>query len=98
NKSRKRIDKDFRLHSALLISPPAMICQVRHLRRDSIARWPSIYNAPVSRERYLGIVVPERKAKMPVQAIDGRCGKCGYRLAWVLVGEKRLLANPLSSV
>ena len=29
---------------------------------------------------YLGIVVPERKAKMPVQAINGRCLKCGYRL------------------
>ena len=38
---------------------------------------------------YLGIVVPERKAKMPVQAINGRCLKCGYRLAWVLVRGKR---------
>ena len=37
---------------------------------------------------YLGIVVPERKAKMPVQAINGRCLKCGYRLAWGY-GEKR---------
>ena len=34
---------------------------------------------------YLGIVVTERKAKTPLQAIDGRCLKCGYRLAWVLV-------------
>ena len=32
---------------------------------------------------YLGIVVPERK-----QAINGRCQKCGYRLAWVLVRGK----------
>ena len=37
---------------------------------------------------YLGIVVPERKAKMPVQAINGWCLKCGYRLAWVLVRGK----------
>jgi hypothetical protein len=37
---------------------------------------------------YLGIVVPEQKAKMPVQAINGRCLKCGYRLAWVLVRWK----------
>jgi C4-type Zn-finger protein len=37
---------------------------------------------------YLGIVVPERKVKMPVQAINGRCLKCGYRLAWVLVRGK----------
>jgi hypothetical protein len=29
DKSRERIDKDFCFHSALLISPPAMICQVR---------------------------------------------------------------------
>ena len=29
---------------------------------------------------YLGIVIPELKAKLPVQAIDGRCLKCGYRL------------------
>src|SRR5262249_49079709 len=29
NKSRERIDKDFCLHSGLVISPPAMTCQVR---------------------------------------------------------------------
>jgi hypothetical protein len=32
---------------------------------------------------YLGIVVP-------VQAINGRSLKCGYRLVWVLVRGKRL--------
>jgi hypothetical protein len=32
---------------------------------------------------YLGIVLPKRKAKMPVQGINGRCLKCGYRLALV---------------
>jgi hypothetical protein len=32
---------------------------------------------------YVGIVVP-------VQAINGWCLKCGYRLAWVLVLGKRL--------
>jgi hypothetical protein len=37
---------------------------------------------------YLGIVVAERKAKTPGQAINGRCLKCGYRLAWVLVRGK----------
>jgi hypothetical protein len=41
---------------------------------------------------YLGIVVPELRAKMPVQAINGRCVKCGYRLAWVLVLGNGLLA------
>jgi C4-type Zn-finger protein len=38
---------------------------------------------------YLGIVIPEQKVKMPVQAINGRCLKCGYRLAWALVLGKR---------
>jgi C4-type Zn-finger protein len=42
---------------------------------------------------YLGIVVPERKAKTPVQAINGRCLKCGYRLAWVLVRSKNVNAT-----
>jgi hypothetical protein len=42
---------------------------------------------------YLGIVVPERKAKMPMQAINGRCLKCGYRLAWVLVRGKTTLLS-----
>jgi hypothetical protein len=39
---------------------------------------------------YLGIVVPERKGKMRVKAINGRCLKSGYRLAWVVVRGKRL--------
>jgi hypothetical protein len=47
---------------------------------------------------YLGIVVPERKAKMPVQAINGRCLKCGYRLAWVLVRGKTSAGKPSSMV
>jgi hypothetical protein len=38
---------------------------------------------------YLGIVVPERNAKKPVQAIDGRCLKCGYRLHGFWFVEKR---------
>jgi C4-type Zn-finger protein len=38
---------------------------------------------------YLGIVVPERKVKMPVQAINGHCLKCGYRLEWILIVDRR---------
>jgi len=53
---------------------------------DSIVPWPSTSNAPVPKYNgYLGIVIPERKAKLRVQAINGRCLKSGYRLAWVLV-------------
>ena len=46
---------------------------------------------------YLGIVVPEGKAKTPVQAINGRCLKCGYRLAWArknVSGTKRKPFQP----
>jgi hypothetical protein len=49
--------------------------------------------------RLFGNRCPERKGKMPVQAINVRCLKCGYRLAWVLVeengsGTKRRRFNP----
>ena len=37
--------------------------------------------------RLFGNRCPERKGKMRVQAINVRCLKCGYRLAWVLVEE-----------
>jgi hypothetical protein len=37
----------------------------------------------------LGIVVPEPKVKPPLQAINGRCLKCGYRLAWLMIRGKR---------
>jgi hypothetical protein len=50
--------------------------------------WLSISNAPVP-NGYLGIVVPEQKAKKPVQAINGRCLKCGYRLAWGFIRNPR---------
>jgi hypothetical protein len=56
-----------------------------------------LFNSPVAKylqrscpkcDGYLGIVAPERKTKMAVQAINGRCLKCSYRLAWVLVRGK----------
>jgi hypothetical protein len=54
--------------------------------RQAVVPWPSTSKAPVPKcNGYLGIVVPERKAKVAVQAIHGRCLKCGCRLAWVLV-------------
>jgi hypothetical protein len=43
-----------------------------------------------NRNSYLGIVVPERKCRSRVQAINGRCLKCGYRLALVVVRGKHL--------
>ena len=34
---------------------------------------------------YLGIVVREPGRNIRLQAINGRCAECGYRLAWLLV-------------
>src|SRR5437773_1121251 len=39
---------------------------------------------------YLAIVLPERERKMPVQAINGRCARCGHRLAWILIRGSRV--------
>ncbi len=56
---------------------------------DLITPWPSNLQCSCPKcNGYLGIVVPERKAKAPVQAINRWCVKCGYRLAWVLVREE----------
>jgi C4-type Zn-finger protein len=41
---------------------------------------------------YLGIVLPEPRRNIRLQAINGRCAECGYRMAWVLVrGRKSAL-------
>src|SRR5215470_2665225 len=38
----------------------------------------------------LQIVLLDRQRKAPVSAINGRCVKCGYRLAWILIrGHRR---------
>jgi hypothetical protein len=47
-------------------------------------------------EGYLGIVVPERKRRLRVQAINGRCLKCGYRLAWYWFWGNVSFANLLN--
>src|SRR5262245_24923833 len=38
---------------------------------------------------YLGIVLREPKRNALLQAINGRCLECGYRLAWILVRGRR---------
>jgi len=45
---------------------------------------------------YLGIVVPEWKAKMPVPAINGRCVRCGYRLP--LQSDRRRIIYSLAYI
>ena len=38
---------------------------------------------------YIGIVVPEQKLKKSVPEINGQCLKCGYRLALMLIVDRR---------
>jgi hypothetical protein len=45
-------------------------------------------------QRLFGNRGPQTKGRRSM----GGALKCGYCLAWVMVREKRLLANPLSSV
>ena len=47
---------------------------------------------------YLGSVSPERKVNIGVQAVNGRCQKCGYRLAWVVVRGKNRKRNQAHDV
>jgi len=41
----------------------------------------------------LRIVIPERKRKLPVQAINGVCFRCGYRLAWIPIDRTKLATS-----
>jgi hypothetical protein len=42
---------------------------------------------------YLAIVQRQAGRNTPVQAINGKCAQCGYRLAWIVIREKELLAS-----
>jgi hypothetical protein len=42
---------------------------------------------------YLGIVLPEPRRNIRLQAINGRCAECGYRMAWLLVRGRRTAAG-----
>jgi hypothetical protein len=42
---------------------------------------------------YVGIVIRESGRKTPLQAVNGRCTRCAYRMAWVVIrGRKTSLA------
>jgi len=38
---------------------------------------------------YVGIVIREPGRNVPVQAVNGRCNQCSYRMAWIVIGRKR---------
>ena len=44
---------------------------------------------------YLGIVLREPGRNMPVQAVNGHCLGCGYRLAWLVIRGKRDVTHGL---
>jgi len=37
---------------------------------------------------YLGIVLREPGRNTPLQAVNGHCLQCGYRLAWIVIRGK----------
>jgi hypothetical protein len=38
---------------------------------------------------YVGIVLHEPGRNTPLQAVNGHCLGCGYRLAWIVIRGKR---------
>jgi hypothetical protein len=34
---------------------------------------------------YVGIVLPEPARNAPVQAVNGHCLRCGWRLSWIVI-------------
>src|SRR5258705_7197315 len=42
---------------------------------------------------YLGIVLRETGRNVPLQAVNGHCLGCGYRLAWIVIRGKRYPSN-----
>src|SRR6266404_5575446 len=74
-------------------TPESDGCRDRHLRRDSVILMAKYLQRSCPKcNGYLGIVVPERKAKMTVQAINGWCLKC---LSACLDFDSRQAPQPL---
>ena len=38
---------------------------------------------------YVGIVIREPGRNMPLQAVNGRCSECSYRMAWIVVRGRK---------
>ena len=37
---------------------------------------------------YVGITIREPGRNLPVQAVNGHCAKCSYRMAWIVIRGK----------
>ena len=48
------------------------------------------------RNGYVEIIMREPERYMPLKAINGRCVRCAYRLAWILIRGGRPPVNRLA--
>jgi C4-type Zn-finger protein len=49
---------------------------------------------------YVGITMREPGRNVPLQAVNGHCSRCQYRLAWIVIGGKgssRIITRKLRS-
>ena len=61
-------------------------------------KWPATYFAIAHAAlATFGIVLREPARNMPVQAVNGHCLKCDYRLAWIVIRGRRGSAPALNS-
>lgn len=44
---------------------------------------------------YVGIIVREPGRNTPLEAVNGHCLRCSYRMAWIVIREKRDFARKL---
>jgi hypothetical protein len=42
---------------------------------------------------YVGIVIHEPGRNVPLQAVNGRCTSCSYRMAWIVISGKGLSSD-----
>jgi hypothetical protein len=77
----------------VLVSAPLISAAVRNYGRkmvcegDLMARY-LVRTCPRC-NGYVGIVIREPGRNVPVQAVNGRCNQCSYRMAWIVIGRKR---------
>ena len=45
---------------------------------------------------YVGIVIREPTRNVPLQAVNGRCSLCSYRMAWIVIRGKAASSNKIA--
>lgn len=46
---------------------------------------------------YVGIILREPERTLPLQAVNGHCLRCSYRLAWIVIEGKRTVRRRANS-